>query len=126
LFSGIALARLSWRLFCPVAPCNVAWRYLVSFRCDAEFGLLSAASDIEYDVSIFADNDIHLTATIRFEAIQTMPASSYCETSLRRLARKRNLAIRVRQNNPTGKSPESLSSPSAKNIPLSPSSKSVL
>ncbi len=46
--------------------------------------------------------------------------------SLRRLTRKRNLALRLRHNNPTGKSPKSLSSPAAKNIPLSPSGKSVI
>jgi hypothetical protein len=44
----------------------------------------------------------------------------------RRLPRKHNLAARVRQNNPTGKSLKSLSSPAAKNIPLSPSGKSVI
>jgi hypothetical protein len=32
----------------------------------------------------------------------------------------------MRQNNPPGKSLKNLSSPAAKNIPLSPSSKSVL
>jgi hypothetical protein len=40
--------------------------------------------------------------------------------------RKHNLATRPRQNNPPGKSPETLSSPAAKNIPLSPSGKSVI
>ena len=45
---------------------------------------------------------------------------------LLRLARKRNLATRPRQNNPTGKSPKTLSSPSDKNIPLNPSGKSVI
>jgi hypothetical protein len=45
---------------------------------------------------------------------------------LRRLARKPNLATRLRQNNPTGKSLKTLSSPAAKNIPLSPSGKSVI
>jgi hypothetical protein len=44
----------------------------------------------------------------------------------RRLARKPNLTTRVRQNNPPGKSPKSLSSLTAKNIPLSPSGKSVI
>jgi hypothetical protein len=41
-------------------------------------------------------------------------------------ARKRNLATEPRQNNPTGKSPKTLSSPSDKNIPLNPSGKSVI
>jgi hypothetical protein len=45
---------------------------------------------------------------------------------LRRFARKRNLAVGPRQNNPTGKSPETLSSPPAKNIPLNTSGKSVI
>jgi hypothetical protein len=44
---------------------------------------------------------------------------------LLRFARKRNLETRARQNNPTGKSPKTLSSPSDKNIPLNPSGKSV-
>jgi hypothetical protein len=43
---------------------------------------------------------------------------------LLRFARKRNLASGLRQNNPPGKSPESLSSPFAKNIPLHMSCKS--
>jgi hypothetical protein len=47
-----------------------------------------------------------------------------CE--LLRLARKLNPEARVRQNNPTGKSPKTLSSPFCKNIPLNPSGKSVL
>jgi hypothetical protein len=50
----------------------------------------------------------------------------HAKRQLLRLARKRNLAAPMRQNNPPGKSPESLSSLAAKNIPLSPSSKSVL
>jgi hypothetical protein len=41
-------------------------------------------------------------------------------------AGKRNLATRVRQINPTGKSPKTLSSPFEKNIPLNPSGKSSL
>jgi hypothetical protein len=45
---------------------------------------------------------------------------------LLRFARKRNLPATMRQINPPGKSLKSLSSPVAKNIPLSPSSKSVL
>jgi len=45
---------------------------------------------------------------------------------LLRFARKRNLEIRPRQNNPTGKSPKTLSSPFEKNIPLNPSGKSSL
>jgi hypothetical protein len=45
---------------------------------------------------------------------------------LRRLVRKRNLASRVRQNNATGKSPQTLSSPSDKNIPVASSGKSVV
>jgi hypothetical protein len=44
---------------------------------------------------------------------------------LLRLARKRNLAPSPRQNNPTGKSPQTLSSLFKKNIPLNPSGKSV-
>jgi hypothetical protein len=40
--------------------------------------------------------------------------------------RKHNLASRLRQNNPTGKSLKNLSIPAAKNIPLSPSGKSVI
>jgi hypothetical protein len=58
---------------------------------------------------------------------QTLPSprSAIAKRLLRRLARKHNLATRVRQNNPTGKSLKNLSSPSAKNIPLSPSSKSL-
>jgi hypothetical protein len=46
-------------------------------------------------------------------------------SELLRVARKRDLDTRVRQNNPTGKSIKSLSSPSRKNIPLNPSGKSV-
>jgi hypothetical protein len=53
-------------------------------------------------------------------------ASQLQKRELLRLARKRNLEIRVRQNNPTGKSPKTLSSPRAKNIPLNPSGKSSL
>jgi hypothetical protein len=53
-------------------------------------------------------------------AIKTNRANCFAFT------RKRNLAIQLRQNNPTGKSPKTLSSPAAKNIPLSPSRKSVL
>jgi hypothetical protein len=45
-------------------------------------------------------------------------------TKLLRAARKRNLAAGLRQNNPPGKSPKSLSSPSRKNIPLNMSCKS--
>jgi hypothetical protein len=45
---------------------------------------------------------------------------------LRRPARKRNLAARPRQNGTTGKSVKTLSSPSAKNIPLNVSAKSVV
>ena len=47
-------------------------------------------------------------------------------TQLRRVARKRNLAAGVRQINPTGKSPKTLSIPLAKNISLSSSGKSKL
>jgi hypothetical protein len=43
---------------------------------------------------------------------------------LLRLARKRNLATWLRQNNPPGKSPKTLSSPPAKNIPLNMEAKS--
>jgi hypothetical protein len=43
---------------------------------------------------------------------------------LLRLARKRNLATWLRQNNPTGKSPKTLSSPLAKNISLNMEAKS--
>jgi hypothetical protein len=45
---------------------------------------------------------------------------------LLRFARKRNLPATMRQNNPPGKSPKTLSSPAAKNIPLSSTGKSVL
>ena len=48
------------------------------------------------------------------------------KSRLRRLARKRNLAIWPRQNNATGKSVKTLSSPLEKNIPLPPSGKSVV
>jgi hypothetical protein len=68
----------------------------------------------------------HLTAAVCFEAIQMMPSGSYCETSTASLARKPNLTPRLRQINPPGKSLKNLSSPAAKNIPLSSSSKSVL
>jgi hypothetical protein len=47
-------------------------------------------------------------------------------TSPLRFARKQNLETPVRQNNPTGKSLKTLSSPSDKNIPLNPSGKSSL
>jgi hypothetical protein len=40
--------------------------------------------------------------------------------------RKHNLPTRLRQNNPPGKSRKSLSSLAAKNIPLSPSGKSMI
>ena len=45
---------------------------------------------------------------------------------LLRVARKRNLATGPRQNNPTGKSPKTPSSPFWKNIPLNMSGKSVI
>jgi hypothetical protein len=45
---------------------------------------------------------------------------------LLRGGRKDDLGVYVRQNNPTGKSDQSLSRPSARNIPLSPSGKSAL
>jgi hypothetical protein len=45
---------------------------------------------------------------------------------LLRFTRKHNRTPLLRQNNPTGKSPKTLSSPAAKNIPLSPSGKSVI
>ncbi|SHG56629.1 hypothetical protein SAMN05444169_3085 [Bradyrhizobium erythrophlei] len=45
---------------------------------------------------------------------------------LLRLARKRNPAAGPRQNNPPGKSPKTLSTPSRKNIPLNVSGKSVI
>jgi len=54
-----------------------------------------------------------------------MPADMACRKLLRP-HRKRNLAARLQQNNPTGKSPKNLSSFVAKNIPLNMSRKSVL
>jgi hypothetical protein len=45
---------------------------------------------------------------------------------LLRFARKQNLQSRPRQNNPTGKSPKTLSSLFKKNIPLNTSGKSVI
>jgi hypothetical protein len=45
---------------------------------------------------------------------------------LLRVARKHEVMHQVRQNNPTGKSRKTLSSPRAKNIPLAPSGKSVI
>jgi hypothetical protein len=45
---------------------------------------------------------------------------------LRRSSRKHDLFSKLRQNNPTGKSVRSLSSPSRKNIPLPSSGKSEL
>jgi Phage terminase, small subunit len=53
----------------------------------------------------------------------SIPALWY---GLLRFARNHEETFSLRQNNPTGKSPEFLSSPSAKNIPLNPSGKSVL
>jgi hypothetical protein len=50
------------------------------------------------------------------------PVAKKCR--LLRFARKRNPASGPRQNNPPGKSLESLSSPSRKNIPLNMSCKS--
>jgi hypothetical protein len=57
---------------------------------------------------------------------QPINAARLRKRQLRRLARKRNLATGPRQNNPTGKSPQTLSSPPAKNIPLNTSGKSVI
>ena len=54
------------------------------------------------------------------------PRSAIANRQLRRFARKRNLTTRPRQNNPPGKSLKNPSIPSAKNIPLSPSGKSVI
>jgi hypothetical protein len=54
------------------------------------------------------------------------PGMTSVRCELLRLARKRNLSNRPRQNNPTGKSPKTLSSPLSKNIPLNPSGKSVI
>jgi hypothetical protein len=45
---------------------------------------------------------------------------------LLRCARNDEMRCRVRHNNPTGKSPKSLSILSSKNIPLAPSGKSVI
>jgi hypothetical protein len=47
-------------------------------------------------------------------------------TKLLRFTCKEEMKPRPRQNNPTGKSPKTLSSPFEKNIPLNPSGKSVL
>jgi len=47
-------------------------------------------------------------------------------TKLLRFTRKEKMKPRPRQNNPTGKSLKTLSSPFEKNIPLNPSGKSVL
>jgi hypothetical protein len=47
-------------------------------------------------------------------------------TKLLCFMRKEEMKPRPRQNNPTGKSPKTLSSPFRKNIPLNPSGKSVL
>jgi hypothetical protein len=58
--------------------------------------------------------------------IASAPANQRTKRELLRFTRKRNLEARVRQNNPTGKSPKTLSSPLEKNIPLNPSGKSVL
>jgi hypothetical protein len=47
-------------------------------------------------------------------------------TKLLRFTRKEEMKQRPRQNNPTGKSLKTLSSPCRKNISLNPSGKSVL
>jgi hypothetical protein len=62
------------------------------------------------------------------QSAQTLasPGSAIAKRHLRRLARKHNLATRLRQNNPPGKSLKSLSSPPAKNISLNLSGKSVI
>jgi hypothetical protein len=65
--------------------------------------------------------DSGITVTLH----QTLDGSA-SPSQLRRLARKRNLAGRPRQNNATGKSPKNLSSPRRKNIPLNTSGKSVV
>ena len=63
-------------------------------------------------------------------SVQRMPLlptpSRWWKYGLLRFARNDELHCRVRQINPTGKSPKSLSIPSRKNIPLAPSGKSVI
>jgi len=55
-----------------------------------------------------------------------LPPSPFELRRTSRFARNGEVACDVRQNNSTGKSPESLSSPQLKNIPLNPSGKSAL
>jgi hypothetical protein len=55
-----------------------------------------------------------------------IPSVEIAKPELRRLARKKNLATSLRQNNATGKSPKTLSSPLQKNIPFNLSGKSVV
>jgi hypothetical protein len=62
----------------------------------------------------------------RQDEVGVCSSATSLSSRLLRLARKRNLALLPRQNNPPAKSPKTLSSPSNKNIPLHALGKSVI
>ena len=72
----------------------------------------------------YCERDVSAGALAKAEAIQAAAAATYWIASLA-LAMTMWM-LWVRQINPTGKSAKSLSIPHAKNIPLSPSGKSVI
>jgi hypothetical protein len=93
--------------FAMLCPCG----RVVLVRLAGPFGLIAPIGHL---ISITVT--LHLTRRFSASQFPQFLQAEIAACKLLRLARKRNLATRVRQNNPTGKSPQTLSSPSRKNI----------